>query len=230
VAAVLIAYCRTPDAFVEAGEVDEKLQKLDKGRLIKLVKQIFRQHPELEVLLDTLPEGKRPLKPDAFRKQADGFFDNAEDEWGYTSEVASQLRGLLKTGDDFLEARQAENAAAVWQGVLQSLMAHDYAFGDDEPGDLFCVIQDCVAGLGKCLKVMTEPAARLEVFHRLVDVVMLDGERGGVGLSDDVWNLLEDQTTPAIRQELAGRVRRAIPDSSGWARDSLEGLLETLEE
>jgi hypothetical protein len=77
---------------------------------------------------------------------------------------------------------------------------------------------------------MTEPAARLAVFHRLVDVVMLDGERGGVGLSDDVWDLLEDQTTPAIRPELAERVRRAMRDASGWARDSLEGLLATLEE
>lgn len=210
--------------------MDVKLQKFDKARLIKLVKQMFRQHPELEVLIDTLPDGKRPLTPDAFRKQSDGFVDNAEDEWGYTSEIASQLRGLLKTADEFLDARQGANAAAVWQGVLQSLMAHDYAFGDDEPGDLFCVIQDCVTGLAKCLKTMTEPAARLEVFHRLVDVVMLDGERGGVGLSDDVWDLLEDQTTPAIRQELAGRVRRAMGETSGWARDSLEGLLETLDE
>jgi uncharacterized Zn finger protein len=100
VAAVLLAYCRTPDAFVEVGEVDAKLQKLDKSRLIKLVKQIFRQHPELEVLLDTLPEGKRPLKPDAFRKQGDGFFDDAGDGWGYTGEVASALLGLLKTADE----------------------------------------------------------------------------------------------------------------------------------
>jgi hypothetical protein len=229
VAAVLITFCRTPDAFVEGEELDTKLQKLDKPRLIALLKQIFRKDPDLEILLDTIPRGKKPLSPQAFGAQADSVYDNAPDEWGYTGEIADGLRSIVETGDGFLTAGQHENAAAVYQGVMQSALAHEYALNDDEPGDIDCVIQDCATGLGKCLAVITDSQARKPILHALFDLVLMDMERGGAGMSDDAFAILEDQTSPANRRELAERIRAELKSATGYARQSLTDLLEQLE-
>ena len=232
VAAVLLAFMRTPDAFVPADSLDAKLNKLDKPHLVALLKQIFRRDPDLETLLDTLPHGKKPLAPEPFAAQADHAFDNAPDDWGYTGEIAARLRAIVESADDFLAAAQPANAAAAYRGILQSVLAHEYVLNDDEPGHLFPIVQDCCTGLGKCLASITTPAgAREPILHALFNVTLFDLESGGTGLSDDAVAILYDQTTPQDRRAIVPWIRTALKHPGGYARDyAREALTDMLEE
>jgi hypothetical protein len=229
IVAVLIAFLRTPDAFVSANALDAKLEKLDKPHLIALLKQIFRREPALENLLDTIPHGKTPLSPQAFRAQADDAYDNAPDDWGYTGEIAARLRALVETADDFLAANQPQNAAAAYRGLLQSLLAHEYVFNDDEPGHLYPIVEDCSTGLGKCLQKMTDPAAREPILEALFNIVLLDAEQGGTGLADSAITILYDQTTPQDKKQIAPWIRNAESRAQGWTHESLTDMLDHLE-
>jgi hypothetical protein len=226
IAAVLIAFARTPDAFVPADQLDKKLQKLDKPHLIALLKQIFRRDPALENLLDTIPDGKKPLSPDAFRAQADDAFDNAPDDWGYTGEIAARLRPLVETADDFQTANQPQNAAAAYQGILQSVLAHEYALNDDEPGHLFPIVEDCSTGLGKCLQKITDPAPREPLLQALFNVCLFDSDQGGTGLADAAATILYDQTIPTDRRAIAAWIHTAQKSATNYTREGLTDMLE----
>jgi hypothetical protein len=225
IAAVLIAFARTPDAFVPTDEVDRRLNALDKPQLVALLKQVFRREPAMENLLDAVPRGGAPLSPKPFRAQAVDAFDNAPDDWGYTGEIAARLRALLESGDEFLAADQPLNAAAVFCGVLQSLLDHDGVLSDDEPGHLYSIAQDCSVSLGKCLAQTDLPTARQSILRALFDLNLLDFEMGGTGLSDDAATILFDQTTPADRPHVAKWAREALKRAEGYAHDCLQRML-----
>ena len=229
VAAVLIAFARTPDLFVPTEVLDQRLEKLDKPRLIALLKQIFQRHPTLEKLLDTIPDKKKPLAAEAFQAQADDIFDNAPDEWGYTTQLAADLHALLQTGDDYAAANHHANAAAVYRGLIQSILEHEYALNDDEPGDLSAIVIDCSTGLGKCLAVTPKPADRQPILQALFTVYNYDAEQGGTGISDDAATILFDQTTPEDKRAITPWIRTALRGAQGWARATLTGLLEAFE-
>ena len=54
-AALLLTWLERPDQFAEREEPDAALERRSKAELIALVKQMLRQEPELEWLLETPP-------------------------------------------------------------------------------------------------------------------------------------------------------------------------------
>jgi uncharacterized Zn finger protein len=237
VAALLLTWLERPEQFVEREALDSALDRRSKAELIALVKQMLRQEPDLEWLLEApLPAaGKQgsPIDPQLYRRQAASLFQNAEYEWGVEGEIAEGLLALKEIGDGFAAQEDHAGAAAVYGAVLAAVLENSDTFPDEE-GELGSVIGECVEGLGQCLKSgALGEETRAAVVAQLWEVYRFDVNQGGRGIGDEASELLLQQTTPEERRTIAGWVREAIPNpgqwSTNWRRETLGGFLLDLE-
>ena len=202
-----------------------------------LVKQMLRQAPELETLLDIpLPvpgQPHGPIDPEVFRKQAAAAFFGAGDEWQSIGEVEEGLLAITSMGTDFLRQQEYTAAAAVYQAVAGETLKQFDTF-HDESGAMQGVLSDCIDGLGACLEGERDEAARERISRALFDIYRFDIEFGGIGMSDGALEAIFDHATVEERSVVAGWVREAIPGggdwSSNWRRQAFGGLLLSLEE
>jgi uncharacterized Zn finger protein len=239
VAALLLTWRERPGEFAEVEKLEAALERRSKAELVALVKQMLRQQPDLESLLETpLAVGGRrrePARPDAYRRQAAAVFRSDEDRygWGATgAAIAYELSTIKEIGDDFLAQGDHLSAAAVYEGVAAAVLDEYESYHDE--GDLATVVIDCVEGLGRCLPGAADPDARTAIWRALFAALRSDFDFGGLGLSDAVPGLIAEQATPDERRLLAGWVREAIPTSSreptAWRRQAYGELLLELEE
>jgi uncharacterized Zn finger protein len=236
IAALLLAWRNSPEEFTEIEELAPALEKRSKEELIALIKLMLRKEPDLELLLEApLPgagAGEVPATAQAYRKQAEAAFRHGGYEWGAAREIAAELEILAEVGADFLKQKDFAGAGAVYEGILAAVL-DNYNTVQDEEGDLHGVVSECVEGLEKCLKAAKDdPERRLAILRIFFDVYSFDTEQGGVGLSDNVPDLVEE-TTPEERKVIAGWVRAAMPrgkDFHGnWRRESYGSFLLDLE-
>lgn len=233
VAALLLEWCDTPEAFIEIEPLDTALERRSKEELIALIRQMLRIEPELESLLSLpLPvEGRSQFDdPAAFRRQAEAAFRRQGREWDILRDVADSLRAVYALGADFEQAGNPVGAAAVYRAVLEVLIER-YPDYSDEEGELACVIGECVELLGRLLPALQEHAGvREAVLRLLLDAFLLDVRCGGQSLADEAPALLVEESSAEERQTLAGWVRDALPAARGdWEREALGALLLDLE-
>src|SRR5437660_819623 len=219
VAALLIAWQKTPEAFTQTLPVEGKLSKLDKPQLLALIKQLLRRNPDLEQIIDAMPLPGQPITPKLFQQQADAIFATATGEWGEAGDLADQVMELAAEAKAFLCAGQSTSAGAVYQALLASLIGHYQDFGyNDNDGELASAISECVVGLHACLTLIKDQPQRLPLFRSLMSVMDLDDNLGGVGIGDDAYTaIMEDATTPE-RREIA-RWIGADPNSKDFVME-----------
>src|SRR5258706_14784884 len=111
IAALLIAWRNTPQAFGETLPVEDKLSQLDKPQLLALIRQLIRRDPNLEDLIDAIPLPGQKLTPRLFQKQADAIF--ATGEWGEAADLTDQAIAIVEAADDYLEKSDINSAAAI---------------------------------------------------------------------------------------------------------------------
>jgi SWIM zinc finger len=225
VAALLLTWEARPEEFREVEDLDTALAARSKEELIALVKQMLRQEPELEVLLETpLPvAGKRtssgPVSPETYRRQAAAVFARAGEDWGASVEIAAGLHALTTIGQGFAGQQDWAAAAAVYRGIVEEAM-DQYESYQDEEGELGSAVQACVEGLGECLAGEKDDGeTRAAIVRALFGVYAFDMKMGGLGLSDEVPDVLVRHTTPEERQMVAGWVREALPKGEEWSAD-----------
>ena len=239
VAALLLTWLYRSSDFREVEELDTALERRSKGELIALIKQMLRRQPELEVLLETpLPtNGKRraPVDPATYRRQAAAAFRHAGYERDAEEDIADDLDVIVEIGDGFVDQEDYVNAASVYQAVAQEVLSH-YGEFEGEGGELGEVVNDCVEGLGRCLaSIKDDPVAREGVLHALFNIYHFDVDFGGVGLSDEVPDLILKHATPEERCTVADWVRAVLPPkekdswSANWHRQRYGGFLLELE-
>ena len=237
-AALLLTWLHNPALFADLGAADASLEDRSKEELIALIHQMLRQHPELELLLETplpvpgKPQG--PVDPAVYRRQAQAAFAGARDgEWGVEGDIATELGAIAAIGEGFLAQGDAANAAAVYAAVTSVVLEHfeDY---NDEGWELGGVIRACVEALGRCLAGLSDDAfARGAIMATLFAVYRTDMSLGGIDLSAGVPELLTRGATPSERRLIAERVRAELPAGGGWSveyrRRAYGGLLLELE-
>src|SRR5262249_34431536 len=134
--------------------LDTSLERRTREELIALIKQMLRQEPELESLLETpLPvAGARrgPVDTATYRRQAAAVFHRAGNEWNAVYGIANGLHVIAGIGDGFAKQQDWAAAATVYRAVAEEVL-EQYDSYHDEDGALGDVIQACVAGLGQCL-------------------------------------------------------------------------------
>jgi hypothetical protein len=239
VAALLLTWLDRPEEFLELEDLDTALGRRSKAELIVLVKQMLLQQPELESLLQVpLPGGRHraaPVDPAVYRRQAAAAFRGLDHEWGAESEAASSLYPITAIGAGFTAQADYASATAVYVGVLAETMEH-YEEVSDEGDELADVITTCVTALGTCLEHEQDPTTRQTILQALFEVLQFDIGLGGLGLSDDVPELLTVHASPAERHTVASWVREAIPErrsdgdwSGDYTRKAYGGILLQLE-
>ncbi|MDB5289863.1 MAG: hypothetical protein JWL69_1104 [Phycisphaerales bacterium] len=236
VGALLLAWMKEPGQFTAVEELDQALKNRSKEELVAILRQVIRQHPDLESLLHTpLPTagGKRtkPVKPETYQKQATAVFSRAGDGYTGWSDIEEELAAIVEIGNDFVAQEDWEGAAAVSRGMLDALL-DVYDEFDDGSGSLDQMVADCVNNLEKCLDAAgSNWALREPMFRALFEVYLTDIRRGGVGLSDEAVECLDEKTTPDERRHLADWIRQALPNvERGWASEALGGFLLDLEQ
>jgi len=188
VAALLLTWRERPEAFTEIEELDTALERRSKAELIALIKQMLRQQPDLELLLETpLPtSGKRhmPVSPETYRRQAEAAFRRGGHDWDAEAGVADELLAIKEIGDGFAQQHDYASAAVVYEAVSAEVLDH-YEMFPDEGGDLGGVVNECVEGLGNCLAGERDNSATREAILRaLFAIYRFDIDYGGVSLGD----------------------------------------------
>jgi uncharacterized Zn finger protein len=234
VAALLLVHRDDPDAFVEVEELDAALARRSKEELIALVKQMLRQAPDLETLLEMrLPvvgTGDVPTEPAPYRRQAAAFFDRTGHDWGAWLRLAGDLANLRQIGDAFLQQGHAAAAAAVYIALAETIIER-YDTQLDEDGDVAALVSDCVVALGQCLAELPEGSdARPAILSTLFAVYLADVAVGEIGLGDEAPELLVKHVTPDERETVAGWVREELEAAEDeWNQEALGGMLLDLQ-
>lgn len=235
VAATLLVWMREPALFRELQDIATLLADKTKEQLIAIIRQMLRHDPDLETLLDMPVAGSTgDAKPDAgyFRQQAEQAFlqGAASGDWRASYGISHQLSALAGAGDDYLEAREPESAAAVYGALIAAVVEH-YGTLMDEEGQIAAVVHELVAGLESCLVSGPEEGGfRTAVLRSLFDVYLLDLRMGGIGIADAVPGILVELTNDAERLTVADWARAKLDQSSDWSRRALGVLLLGLEE
>lgn len=239
VAALLLTWLHHPEDFREIEELDAALERRSKGELIALLKQMLIRQPELEMLLEMpLPtSGKRhtPVDLEIYRRQAAAAFRHAGYAWGAEAGIADELGSIVEIGNGFVDHEDYASGAAVYQAVAQEVLDHYEEFSD-EGGELGEVVNDCVEGLGRCLAgIKSDSIAREGILRALFNIYRFDVDFGGVGLGEDVPDLILTHASPEERRTVADWVRAAMPSmekdswSNSWHRQEYGSFLLDLE-
>ena len=239
VAALLFTYQNQHGDFRDVEELDVALEKQSKEELIALVKQMIARRPELEHMLEIRLSADgashTPVDPETYRRLAASVFHHTRFEWGAEEDIENELDSIIELGKGLEYQGDHANAAIVFQAVSQEVLSH-YEMLNDEEGELGNVVISCVEGLAQCLSgVQNDFTIREKILDALFEIYRFDVDFGGVGLSDDVPDIILNQARPEERRTLAGWVRAAMPADSTdswsgkWHRQKYGGFLLELE-
>lgn len=237
VAALLLTWIDRPEEFVEVEDLDTALERRSKEELITLIKQMLRREPELEVMLETpLPtDGVRrtPIDAATYRRQVAAAFRRSGDDWETESRIGEELSAVTAIADGFLQQQDYTSAAIVYEAVAAEVLEH-YASFHDEFGYLSSAVTTCVEGLGQCLAAeKTNAAPREAILRALFAIYRFDVDYGGVGLGDEVPDLILEHAMVEERRTIACWVRDALPQGTDWSdnyrRQRYGGFLLELE-
>ncbi|MEM0499160.1 MAG: SWIM zinc finger family protein [Methanothrix sp.] len=217
IAALLLTWIHRRDEFREVEDTDAVLGRMSREELIALVRRMLARRPELEALVVSPEGGKRrmPVKPEVYRSRAAAVFRRADYGWSVEEAIANELKDILEAGSGFLAQEDPASAAAVYTGVVLEILSRYEEFQDAE-GRLCEVVQDCAEGLGLCLQGSDDPTLRENMLRTLFEIVRYDMDLGGVGLSDDVVDIILEHASPEERRVFASWIHHV---SDGDALD-----------
>jgi len=238
VGALLLCWLAEPSVFVELQELESALEQRSKSELIALIRQMLARYPDLELLLELSAPGAsgtpKPIDPKVIKRQIHSALASAGDEWGASYGVAQELEGVVRLGQEYVMRHDAMNAAIAYETTAKEILERYDELGDEE-GEIAEVVNECVRGLSTCLDQLNEPGQRESVLRALFDVYLWDLEYGGIGIGDDVPDVLAQQTHPDERAYIVDWVRDEMPTATGedwsrsWRRQALGGLLLSLQ-
>lgn len=236
VGALLLSWLAEPGDFVEIEELEPALAKLDKPALVALVRQMVARHPDLELLLNLAPVGAgataKPIDVRVIKRQVQAAIDSGGDEWGDSYGVAQDLEGVVQLGEEYAARQDLFNAALTYETTAKEILERYEELGDEE-GEIADVVNECVSGLAGCLEQLTDRGQRETVLRALFDIYIWDLEFGGIGIGDDVPDILTEQTSAEEREGVVEWARDATPAgkdwSQSWRRQALGGLLLALQ-
>jgi uncharacterized Zn finger protein len=237
VAAMLLTWLGTPDAFRPVEALEFYLQKRSKKELVRLIQEMVDRYPELESLVELSAAvdaaAERPLDPEAVRRQVRQAFASARGNWRDGRNVASALGALIAMGQQQEALGQWQAAATVYLTTAEESLAQFETIHDEE-GDVLSVVNECVTGLGRCLPAVDEDPVRGEMLRALLDIYLWDVAYGGVGVGDEVPDLILEQARPEEGRRVAARLRDSLPAgdalSDNYRRQVLGGFLLALEQ
>jgi hypothetical protein len=205
---------------IKPQDIDSILQQSDKTELISLIKRMLDRHPDLEYLLLTASKQGPSIDPQIHRKRVETVFRASGDDWDAVSEIASELLEIKETGDTFAQRHDYASANVIYNVILSGVIEHHDEYSDlDEEGALNDVVAECLDGLRQCLNAMKDnKVVREQIFRTLFAIYLIDIEAGGIGLGDDVPDILVQDATADERQMITEWVYEAIAEDKQKAQ------------
>ncbi len=253
-AALLLTWLHAPQRFVELESVTKSLSGRSKEALIYLIERMLERHPDLEDILElpSVAAGQAPqgtIDEHLIRRQIENLLVPYADEYGYGYDyqagrhLQQGLKPIMEVGASYLVHGDWAKGMLVFQTIITELLPQLNMF-HDESDDVFILISDCVTQLGACLAAADpqEPGAaeaRHSMLRTFFEVQMLNIEQGGVGLGEDIAEIVAAGATAAEKETMAGWVAAALPEmeeqdedswSRGWRRKAYGGWLLKLQE
>lgn len=237
VAALLLTWINDPSDFRETEDLQTALERRSKDELIGLIQAMVTRYPDLELLLELPLPGstgtQRAIEPQVIERQVRGAFAQAGDGWDAAANIATSLQSVLALGEGYVRQHDWSNAVVVYRTLAQAVLDH-YEQYQDEDGQLGMIVNDCVAGLGECLAESQDAMQCDEILRALFDIYCWDLDFGGIGIGDEVPDIIKANTSPAERQRVAQWARAILPSGSSawgdsWRRQVLGGFVLELE-
>lgn len=225
VVALLLTYLEQPELFRDFEDMEVTLERRSKDELIALIKQMLKQEPELEALLEIpLPQSKatRNLSPDSLRRQLRARFEQSGYRWGTEGLIATAVDSILDLGDDYVANHDWRNATTVYHTVVEEVLDKFHQF-HDEGGALRMLVERGVNGLAECYSESEgNPELRKETLRALFDVYQFVVEFGGIGLGENVPQIIAEYATPLEKKQVTKWIRETMKkrdkdeDITGW--------------
>jgi len=223
IVALLLTYVYEPEAFYDLDELAAGLARLSKEELVRLIVEQAQRDTSF------LREVRREVSLPAPEVDAAVLRREVQRVLRYKDsyDMQENLRDLLQVAEDLGAKGDWPGAGTVYREVLVALSA---CFGnglrsmnDDEI--LATLAGDCVEGLRKCLGHGVDSVTRQAWLDALLEAKLADIRMGGVDFAGGAFEVILDLATLKEWIPLEERVRALIPQSDGWARESLVSLL-----
>lgn len=233
-AALLLTWLHKPEAFVEVEPLSTTLDRYTKDQLIELIVQFIERYPDLEMDLERFimrqEAAHTPANPDAIRWHVRQAFGPGEyDEWAEPADIALNLEDVISVGDAYARQGRWWDAATVYRIIAKEILDHWNMIADEE-GELRYIVSLCVNNLEDCLARLRDAAQRETILRALFDVHHWDTRHGGLGMGDDVPDIILAQATPEERRRVADWVGHALSAGDSWVRHVLGSFLLKLME
>lgn len=153
VAALLLCWLERPASFAQLEPLEDALARQTKDQLIVLLRQMLRQQPELESLLERPLHAQErvPVDPETYRREAAALFARGRRDWGAEAGIAERLEALAEIGADLGRRGDHAGAAAVYQGVaVASVDGFESVY--DEDRRIAGLVRHCVQALAATLQ------------------------------------------------------------------------------
>ncbi len=234
-AALLLTWLHQPEDFLEQQDIDTVLEQRSKAELIALIKKMLKREPDLEMLLYTAGKQQGPVNLAAYSHRIASIFQQYDGyEWGATSNIINDLSDISDTADELATQGDYAGAIAIYELLVTSVLAQAGSYNDEE-GDLSIFITECVNELVTYLeKLPDDKALREQILQTLFATYRYDVKAGGIGMAEDVPDLLLTHATDEEHKTIAGWVNAAIAEAnaekgsmyhSNWAQQHFGGFL-----
>ena len=220
-AALLLCWLHEPERFQEQASLEATLEARSKAELIALIRRMLNRYPDLEPLLEIplVADGSDlpPVDAEMLQKQVQSAFYGGDD-WHADRVVPEELEELAGLGDAYAGQERWAEAAAIYQAVIDAILGY-YGWVQDDTWELAPIVDDCVAGLGECLRGTQAPDQRDAILRALFEMCRWDVEHGGVEMGMDASFILLEDAKAEEKRRIAGWVRDAMPPSGATAND-----------
>ncbi|MGQ0536803.1 MAG: hypothetical protein ACT4PT_12125 [Methanobacteriota archaeon] len=159
-----------------------------------------------------------PVDPD---EVAASVGDAMDYEWEPPQRSMSRdVAHHVDTARRHLDAKRWDDALRGSLGIIRGF-AEGYDPGFDQDGEVALELQEGIEVADKALVHVKDEELRGAVFEALLDLWWADIGHGGIGLADEIPDLLTKHPTTAQRHGLADLVKARLPKTrDGWSREA----------
>ena len=233
IVALLLQYIHEPDDFTVMPLLEEQLESFSKKELVKLIRGMVLRDPSLAAMVErrAMISNSSDVEKYSLRREAERALRLSDPH-----DVEAGLRDLLQLAEELEEKEDRAGAGMVYQEVLTALAScyEDELLAVDEEGDIAVVAGECVDGLCSCLETSEGEESsgenwkvlRQAWLDTLLEAELADIMMGGVEFAAGAWDAILSNATAEEWVHLEGHLRQIIPQSNGWQREMLVGMLE----
>jgi hypothetical protein len=200
-----------------------RLDRMARPELVRLARQLLRERYRRTRRRAQEP----PVDPDTVASEVSSALDI---DWESPTRGAERQVGehAVRARSD-LRAGRWEPALRRATGIVQGY-ANEYDPGNDREGDLASDLHDAVEVVSDALRHVLGASPRSVAFEALLELWWADLGHGGVGLSDDVPDILRRRATPRERVRLADEIQARLTETQpGFEREHAARMIVDLD-